>query len=169
MKPDWEIISLISTAMGYPMAYQNTQQIWDEMRGLCPPFAGVTYEKLAGLGYVQWPCPTEDHPGTPYLYTDNQFATADGKGLLSCAPWQPPHEQTDSDYPLALCTVREVGHYSCRSMTGNCGTLKSWRMSRAMCKSILRMPAIWGYRSGADLDFITTRESDRPCQCDRTG
>ncbi|AAM84189.1 formate dehydrogenase subunit alpha [Yersinia pestis] len=124
VKPDWEIISLISTAMGYPMAYQNTQQIWDEMRGLCPPFAGVTYEKLAGLGYVQWPCPTEDHPGTPYLYTDNQFATADGKGLLSCAPWQPPHEQTDSDYPLALCTVREVGHYSCRSMTGNCGTLK---------------------------------------------
>ncbi|QHB31130.1 formate dehydrogenase subunit alpha [Yersinia canariae] len=124
VKPDWEIISLISTAMGYPMAYQNTQQIWDEMRGLCPPFFGATYAKMAGLGYVQWPCPSEDHPGTPYLYTGNQFATEDGKGVLSCAPWQPPHEQTDRDYPLALCTVREVGHYSCRSMTGNCATLK---------------------------------------------
>lgn len=124
VKPDWEIISLISTAMGYPMAYQNTQQIWDEMRSLCPPFYGATYEKMAGLGYVQWPCPSEDHPGTPYLYTDSQFATEDGKGVLSCAPWQPPHEQTDRDYPLALCTVREVGHYSCRSMTGNCATLK---------------------------------------------
>lgn len=89
-----------------------------------PPFYGATYEKMAGLGYVQWPCPSEDHPGTPYLYTDSQFATEDGKGVLSCAPWQPPHEQTDRDYPLALCTVREVGHYSCRSMTGNCATLK---------------------------------------------
>ncbi|VTN09619.1 Formate dehydrogenase H [Raoultella terrigena] len=24
-----------------------------------------------------------------------------------------------------LCTVREVGHYSCRSMTGNCAALQS--------------------------------------------
>jgi formate dehydrogenase (hydrogenase) len=29
----------------------------------------------------------------------------------------------DGEYPLVLCTVREVGHYSCRSMTGNCRTL----------------------------------------------
>ncbi|WP_275431711.1 molybdopterin dinucleotide binding domain-containing protein, partial [Klebsiella pneumoniae] len=34
-------------------------------------------------------------------------------------------EIPDADYPLVLCTVREVGHYSCRSMTGNCAALQS--------------------------------------------
>lgn len=34
-------------------------------------------------------------------------------------------ELVDEDYPLVLCTVREVGHYSCRSMTGNCTALQT--------------------------------------------
>jgi formate dehydrogenase alpha subunit len=125
VKPDWQIISLIATAMGYPMEYRNTQQIWDELRELCPNFYGATYEKMAGLGYVQWPCPTLDHPGTPYLYENNKFSKPDGKGVLCSAEWIPPNEQTSKRYPLVLCTVREVGHYSCRSMTGNCSALQT--------------------------------------------
>ncbi|MDU1027770.1 MAG: molybdopterin dinucleotide binding domain-containing protein, partial [Leclercia adecarboxylata] len=31
----------------------------------------------------------------------------------------------DDDYPMVLSTVREVGHYSCRSMTGNCAALSA--------------------------------------------
>lgn len=123
--PDWQIISRISTALGYPMHYSSTQEIWDELRGLCPIYAGVTYEKMAGLGYVQWPCPDEAHPGTPYLYQDNIFSRPGGKGLLFACEWRPPQEQTDAQYPLVLCTVREVGHYSCRSMTGNCSALQT--------------------------------------------
>ena len=45
VKPDWEIISLMSTAMGYPMHYNNTKEIWDELRELCPIYYGATYEK----------------------------------------------------------------------------------------------------------------------------
>ena len=123
--PDWEIISRISTSMGYPMHYNNTQEIWDELRALCPLYKGVTYEKMAGLGYVQWPCPDESHPGTPYLYKDNVFSRPGGKGLLFACDWRPPQEKTDEDYPMVLCTVREVGHYSCRSMTGNCRALQT--------------------------------------------
>ncbi|OON40112.1 formate dehydrogenase subunit alpha [Izhakiella australiensis] len=125
VKRDWEIISLIASAMGYPMHYENNQQIWDEMRELCPQFYGATYEKMGDMGHVQWPCPTVDHPGTPYLYQDNQFDTASGKGKLFAAPWRKPAELPDDEYPLVLCTVREVGHYSCRSMTGNCAALQS--------------------------------------------
>lgn len=125
VKRDWEIISLIASAMGYPMHYENNQQIWDEMRELCPQFYGATYEKMGDMGHVQWPCPTLDHPGTPYLYQDNQFDTASGKGKLFAAPWRKPAELPDDEYPLVLCTVREVGHYSCRSMTGNCAALQS--------------------------------------------
>ncbi|VTN09618.1 Formate dehydrogenase H [Raoultella terrigena] len=68
--------------MGYPMHYADNQQIWDEMRELCPLFYGVTYEKMGDMNHVQWPCPTLDHPGTPWLYKDNQFDTPTGKGQL---------------------------------------------------------------------------------------
>jgi formate dehydrogenase major subunit len=125
VKPDWEIISLMATAMGYPMKYRSTREIWDEMRELCPIYYGATYEKMDGLGYVQWPCPTEDHPGTAYLYKDNKFGTPSGKGILIATDWIPPHENTDKEFPFVLCTVREVGHYSSRTMTGNCRALQT--------------------------------------------
>ena len=32
-------------------------------------------------------------------------------------------ELEDEEYPFSLCTVREVGHYSVRTMTGNCRAL----------------------------------------------
>ncbi len=124
VKPDWDIISLLASAMGYPMKYNNTNEIWEEMRALCPSFAGVTYERLEKLGTIQWPCPTEDHPGTPYLYKDSRFNTPSGKGQLFAAEWRAPLEQPDSQYPLILSTAREVGHYSCRTMTGNCAALQ---------------------------------------------
>ncbi|AJJ12059.1 formate dehydrogenase, alpha subunit [Yersinia rohdei] len=125
VKPDWEIISLMATALGYPMKYNNTKEIWDELRKLCPLYYGATYEKMAGLGYIPWPCTTEDSPGTPWLYAGNKFDRPGGKGLLFASEWRAPMEQVDDEYPLVLCTVREVGHYSCRSMTGNCSALQT--------------------------------------------
>lgn len=125
VKRDWEIISLLASEMGYPMHYESNQQIWDEMRELCPLFYGVTYEKMGDMGHIQWPCPDLDHPGTPYLYENSRFDTSDGKGKLFAAPWRAPAEVPDEMYPLVLCTVREVGHYSCRSMTGNCAALQA--------------------------------------------
>ena len=124
VKPDWEIISEIACAMGYDMHYNNTEEIWDELRNLCPNFKGVTYKRLDELGGIQWPCPSEDHPGTSYLYKGNKFNTPNGKANLFAAEWRPPIEQTDKEYPLVLSTVREVGHYSVRTMTGNCRALQ---------------------------------------------
>ncbi|MGL5425447.1 formate dehydrogenase subunit alpha [Serratia sp. JSRIV001] len=125
VKRDWEIISLLASEMGYPMHYEDNQQIWDEMRELCPLFYGATYEKMGELGHVQWPCTTLDSQGTPYLYQGNQFTTPSGKGQLFATAWRAPAEIPDENYPLVLCTVREVGHYSCRSMTGNCKALQT--------------------------------------------
>ena len=125
IKHDWEIHSLMATAMGYPMKYNNTKEIWDELRGLCPIYYGATYEKMEGLGCVPWPSRTLDDPGKPWLYEGNKFDTPNGKALLFATEWRAPLEKVDSQYPLVLSTVREVGHYSCRSMTGNCSALQS--------------------------------------------
>jgi formate dehydrogenase major subunit len=43
---------------------------------------------------------------------------------LFATEWRPPLEQPDDEYPLVLSTVREVGHYSARTMSGNCATLQ---------------------------------------------
>ena len=40
VKDDWVIISELATAMGYPMHYNNTKEIWDELRSLCPIYKG---------------------------------------------------------------------------------------------------------------------------------
>lgn len=125
VKHDWEIFCLMSTAMGYPMSYRNTEEIWDEVRSIAPLFAGATYEKMEGLKTVQWPCPTVDHPGTSFLFEGAKFTTPNGRAQLFASEWRPPLEQPDEEYPLVLSTVREVGHYSCRSMTGNCSALQT--------------------------------------------
>nr|MDQ6120646.1 hypothetical protein [Klebsiella pneumoniae subsp. pneumoniae] len=79
---------------------------------------------MGDMGHVQWPCPTLDHPGTPWLYKDNRFDTPRVKG--SCSP--PPGARRRSARMTSgrWCSAPwEVGHYSCRSMTGNCAALQS--------------------------------------------
>ncbi len=124
LKTDWQIISEIATRMGYPMGYSNTQEIWDELRHLCPDFYGATYEKMGELGYIQWPCrdTSEADQGTSYLY-ESKFERPNGLGQFFTCDWAPPIDRVSEEYPMVLSTVREVGHYSCRSMTGNCAAL----------------------------------------------
>lgn len=123
VKRDWEIISLLATEMGYPMSYSSDKEVWDEMRSLCPLYAGITYEKMGELGHIQWPCETEESMGSDFLFEGNKFHTETGKANFVFTPWHAPAETPDADYPMVLCTVREVGHYGARSQTGNCAAL----------------------------------------------
>jgi formate dehydrogenase major subunit len=125
--PDWEITCRIATAMGYPMHYPNTEAIWNELIDLAPKFTGATYEKIQRQGSVQWPCWDKgpQDRGTMFLHAGGIFATPDGLGVLKTSPYQPPAELENPEFPLSLCTVREVGHYSVRTMSGNCRTLRN--------------------------------------------
>lgn len=124
LKTDWQIISEIATRMGYPMHYNNTQEIWDELRHLCPDFYGATYEKMGELGFIQWPCrdTSDTDQGTSYLFKE-KFDTPNGLAQFFTCDWVAPIDKLTDEYPMVLSTVREVGHYSCRSMTGNCAAL----------------------------------------------
>ncbi|KAB1489675.1 molybdopterin-dependent oxidoreductase, partial [Cronobacter sakazakii] len=108
LKTDWQIISEIATRMGYPMHYDNTKQIWDELRALCPDFYGATYEKMGELGYIQWPCRDESDAdqGTDYLF-EKEFSTPNGLGQFFTCDWAPPLDRVNEEYPLVLSTVRE--------------------------------------------------------------
>jgi formate dehydrogenase alpha subunit len=111
---DWEIISRLSTAMGYGMHYDNPEAIFDEMAALTPKsYAGMTYDRM-GLDGLQWPCPDQDHPGTPYLHKD-QFAR--GKGKFHAVDYLAPAEMPDAEYPFFLTTGRMFAHFHTGTMT----------------------------------------------------
>ncbi|MDA3956146.1 formate dehydrogenase subunit alpha [Oceanispirochaeta sp.] len=111
--PDWQIIAGISSRMGYPMAYKNASAIMKEIASLTPSYGGISYERLEEED-LQWPCPTEDHPGTAFLHKD-RFSR--GKGLFHPVDFIPSAERPDKEYPFVLSTGRMLYHYHTATMT----------------------------------------------------
>jgi len=120
-KPDWKIISELSTRMGYSMEYNHPSEIMDEIAGLVPTYGGVSYNRLEGDG-LQWPCPNRDHPGTPFLHKDG-FTR--GKGKFHPVDFIPPNEQTNTEYPFVLNTGRILEHFHSGTMTRRTKVLNS--------------------------------------------
>jgi len=112
-RADWQIICDVATAMGYPMSYESPAEVWAELASLTPSLAGISYERIDKVG-LQWPCPTPDHPGTPYLH-EGRFTR--GKGLMHVIKFRPPAEVPDQEYPFVLSTGRTLYNYNIGNMT----------------------------------------------------
>jgi len=112
-KDDWWITAQIATRMGYPMEYENAEEIFEEIRKVTPSYAGITYRRIDKEG-LQWPCPSDDHPGTPILHV-GRFTK--GKGTFHAIDWIPAAETVDPEYPLYLTTGRVLYHYHTGTMT----------------------------------------------------
>jgi formate dehydrogenase alpha subunit len=112
---EWQVISEISTRMGYPMTYSHPSEIMDEIASLVPIYGGISYDRLENGG-IQWPCPTKDHPGTATLYTD-LFSRPGGKATFIALDHQGSGELPDEQYPYVLITGRIREHYNNGSMT----------------------------------------------------
>jgi len=115
-KPDWQIICMVSVAMGYPMKYEHPAEIFEEMARLTPSYAGISYERIEKVG-LQWPCPTSEHPGTRFLH-EGRFSR--GRGLFHVIRFRPPAEVPDADYPFILSTGRTLFNYNVGNMTLKC-------------------------------------------------
>ncbi len=122
-RPDWEIISdlgrRIEERLGIKMStgfdYQSPEEIWEEMRLMTPEFLGIDYARIEREGGVHWPCPSFDHPGTPFLFADT-FPR--GKGKFWEVDYGTNSEQPDEEYPFNLSTGRVLYHWSGSTMTG---------------------------------------------------
>jgi len=113
---EWQVISRLSTLMGYPMNYTHPAEIMDEIAGLVPIYGGISYGRLNNGG-IQWPCPTKDHPGTTTLYTD-LFSRPGGLAKFMALDHKGSAEVPDKTYPYVLITGRIREHYNNGSMTG---------------------------------------------------
>ncbi|MFC0558446.1 formate dehydrogenase subunit alpha [Halalkalibacter alkalisediminis] len=115
-KTDWEIMCDIAKRMGKEQFfnYDNPKQIFEELRmaskGGKADYYGITWERIEKEDGVFWPCPSEDHPGTPTMFKE-KFGTEDGKANLAAVDWAEPGETPTKDYPHILTTGRVVFHY----------------------------------------------------------
>jgi predicted molibdopterin-dependent oxidoreductase YjgC len=91
----------------------------DEIASLTPSYGGINYSRIEEGG-LQWPCPTEEHPGTPILHT--QLFTR-GKGHFTPLEYKPSVEQPDDEYPLILTTERSLYQFHTGTMTRKVGGL----------------------------------------------
>jgi assimilatory nitrate reductase catalytic subunit len=102
------------------------EEVFAELRrasaGGIADYAGVTYPRLAAGEEIFWPCPTEDHPGTPRMFLD-RFATPDGRAnFLAVRPRVAP-ELPDADHPYLLTTGRARAQYQSGTQTRRSPTL----------------------------------------------
>ncbi len=100
---------------GSPEENPDPSKIFDEAAALWPAIAGMSYDRLNEQS-LQWPCPTEDHPGTEYLFEES-FSRENGKALFSAVPFVASDELPDKEYPFVLTTGRELFHYHTGTMT----------------------------------------------------
>lgn len=121
-KPDWWIFSQVAKAMGYRgFDFEDSDAIWDEYRHItrgsgCDQY-GITNERLQ-TEQIQWPCPSDDHPGTPRRYLDRQFATPDGRARFVLCVYKPPQERPTREFPLTLTTGRLASQWHTMTRTG---------------------------------------------------
>ena len=67
-RDDMWIIAELARRLGHDWPEPVAEEVWDELRSLSPMHAGMSYARLEEHGGLQWPCPDEDHPGSPLLH-----------------------------------------------------------------------------------------------------
>jgi len=112
-REDSSIIIELSGRMGYEMKYNFIEEVFQEIGQVWPAVAGVTYGRIE-KGGLQWPCPTFDHPGTPYLF---KGGFPRGKATFTPVKHNPSKELPDREYPFILSTGRQLFQYHTGSMT----------------------------------------------------
>lgn len=114
-RDDWWITTEIARRMGAPWGYTCAGDIFREIRTVTPSYAGISHARIE-KELIQWPCPTEEHPGTQFLHRE-RFTR--GRGVLSPVEYTSAAEQADREYPLILTTGRVLDHFHTGTMTRN--------------------------------------------------
>jgi nitrate reductase NapA len=141
-RSDLAILTDLADRLGHGglIKARTPAEVWDEYRALSAHskynFAGMTRERLRKEHGIQWPCPTEDHPGTKrrYLVGDDPFAKErpgvqarkdvdfygrpDGRAVVYLRDYEPVPEKADLRDTLYLTTGRVLEQWHTGTMTG---------------------------------------------------
>ncbi|HUF17649.1 MAG TPA: molybdopterin oxidoreductase family protein [Thermoanaerobaculia bacterium] len=138
-KQDWRIIQDVARALGrtHGMTFEGPREMFEELRvaskGGVADYYGITWERVEAENGVFWPCPSEDHPGTPRLFEPGSwnvvakgagpFYFPDGKARFVVPEYRPPAEDVDDEYPVILTTGRVISQFLSGTQTRRIGPL----------------------------------------------
>lgn len=99
-RPVWAAVGALAAAMGRnDLNFPDATSVFERIRAQVPAYHGMTHARLEA-GALQWPCPEEDHPGTPVLFA---AGFGDRKARFIATP---PAATTPAtpEFPLLLAT-----------------------------------------------------------------
>ncbi len=117
---DTRIISALAARLGCDGFPADPDAVFAEFRrataGGAADYSGMAPERIETAQGLFWPCPAENHPGTPRLFLD-RFAHPDGRARFTPVSRRPSAEEPDRSYPLYLTTGRVLAHYQSGAQT----------------------------------------------------
>ncbi|MGW4404096.1 molybdopterin oxidoreductase family protein [Nonomuraea sp. NPDC004702] len=125
VRSDLDVIAGLAARLGHRFDTEPAA-VFDELRraaaGGVADYSGISYERIAAETGVFWPCPSQDHPGTPRPFLD-RFAHPDGRARFVPVEHRPAAEEPDADYPVYLSTGRVLAHYQSGAQTRRIASL----------------------------------------------
>ena len=116
---DVEIVFDMAKRLGHDWGEPHPETIWNELRGLSPMHAGMSYERLEKLGGIRWPCYDESHPGELFLHGRLWERPIIGpRAPFSPVGHSPPVDKLSEEYPIRLTTGRRLDSYNTGVQTG---------------------------------------------------
>lgn len=141
-RSDLQILTDLAERLGHGtlIAARTPETVWDEWRQISAHskynFAGMTYARLKHERGLQWPCPTETHPGTPRRFVEGSdplvtpgagiefYGNADHRAIVQMRPYVRSPEMPSADYPLQLTTGRVIEQWHTGTMTQRIAELR---------------------------------------------
>jgi len=120
-RTDFEIIKVVSAALGHELPWSTPADAMDEIAALTPDWAGISHARLGRHG-LQWPV-APDGTDAPILY-EREFAREGGRAHFAALPYKAPGDAADEEFPLILVTGRRLQHYNAGTMTRRTGNVE---------------------------------------------
>jgi assimilatory nitrate reductase catalytic subunit len=121
VRSELEVFAGLAARLDAPGTWSTEpREVYDELRrasaGGRADYAGISYERLDAGEALYWPCPDEQHPGTPRLFAD-AFPTPTGRARMVAVRAVGPDEPLRAEAPVWLVTGRVLQHYQSGAQT----------------------------------------------------
>lgn len=118
---DTKIIAALADRLGCGATFpSDPDEVFTELRrassGGAADYAGMAPERISRSQGLFWPCPDEDHAGTPRLFLE-RFGHPDGRARFTAVTRHASAEEPDPLYPMYLTTGRVLTHYQSGAQT----------------------------------------------------
>jgi assimilatory nitrate reductase catalytic subunit len=164
VRTDTQILAALAERLGCGRYFPSEpREVFQELRrasaGGIADYAGITYDRIDAENGVFWPCPSEEHAGTPRMFLE-RFGTEDGRARFHPVEYRPAAEEPDAEYPFILTTGRVMPQYQSGTQTRRVAALHN-----AMPEPLLEVhPAtasLFGIEEGDPVRVVTRRGEAR--------